>query len=50
MVINKLGVSAIVEPTDSGLYRVRVYGLTEVAAQKLKSQATTHGIDSYVFH
>ena len=50
MVKNKLGVSAIVEPTDSGLYRVRVYGLTEVAAQKLKSQATTHGIDSYVFH
>jgi D-alanyl-D-alanine carboxypeptidase len=50
LVKNKLGVNAIVEPTDSGLYRVRVYGLSEVAAQKIKANATTHGIDSYVFH
>lgn len=47
---NRLGVDAIVEPTDGGLYRVRVYGLSETAAQQLKSSATSNGIDSYVFH
>jgi D-alanyl-D-alanine carboxypeptidase len=47
---NKLGVNAIVEPTGTGLYRVRVYGLSESAAQKLKSSAMANGIDSYVFH
>lgn len=46
----KLGVNAVVEPTGAGLYRVRVYGLTESAAQQLKSSATANGIDSYVFH
>ena len=49
-VLNKLGVNAIIEPTASGLYRVRVYGLGESAAQNLKSSATANGIDSYVFH
>ena len=47
---NKLGVTAIVEPTGTGLYRVRTYGLTETSAQQLKSSATSNGIDSYVFH
>ena len=47
---NKLGVNAIVEPTGTGLYRVRVYGQSESTAQQLKSAATSNGIDSYVFH
>lgn len=47
---NKLGVNAVVEPTGSGLYRVRVYGVSESVAQNLKSSATANGIDSYVFH
>lgn len=47
---NALGVNAVVEPTGAGLYRVRVYGLTESDAQKLKSAAAANGIDSYVFH
>lgn len=47
---DKLGVNAIVEPTGTGLYRVRVYGQSESTAQQLKSAATSNGIDSYVFH
>ena len=47
---NKLGVDAIVEPTGTGLYRVRTYGMDEGSAQKLKSSAAANGIDSYVFH
>ena len=47
---NKLGANAVVEPTGTGLYRVRVYGLTDTAAGQLKSSATANGIDSYVFH
>ena len=47
---NTLGANAIVEPTGTGLYRVRAYGLTEGAAQQLKSSATANGIDSFVFH
>ena len=47
---NKLGVNAVVEPTGTGLYRVRVYGLSDSAATQLKSSAASNGIDSYVFH
>ena len=47
---SKLDVNAVVEPTGTGLYRVRVYGLTDTTAGQLKSQATANGIDSYVFH
>lgn len=47
---DKLGVNAIVEPTGTGLYRVRVYGQSESDAQQLKSSAASNGIDSYVFH
>lgn len=46
----RLGVDAVVEPTGTGLFRVRTYGLDESAAQKLKSSAAANGIDSYVFH
>ena len=47
---NKLGVDAIIEPTGTGLYRVRAYGLSETGAQKIKTSATANSIDSYVFH
>jgi D-alanyl-D-alanine carboxypeptidase len=47
---NKLGIDAIIEPTGSGMYRVRVYGMTDGAAQQLKQTAAANGIDSYVFH
>ena len=47
---NKLGATAVVEPTGTGLYRVRVYGLTDASAGQLKSSAAANGIDSYVFH
>ena len=47
---SKLGVNAVVEPTGSGLYRVRVYGISDADAQKIKAAAIAHGIDSYVFH
>ena len=47
---SKLGINAIVESNGAGLYRVRIYGLSDADAQKIKSSATAHGIDSYVFH
>ena len=47
---SKLGVNATIEPTGTGLYRVRVYGLTDASAGQLKSSAAANGIDSYVFH
>lgn len=47
---NKLGVNAVVEPNGAGLYRVRLYGVSDADAQKIKASATSHGIDSYVFH
>ncbi len=47
---NKLGANAIVEPTGTGLFRVRAYGLSESEAQTLKSSANANGIDSYDFH
>ena len=46
---NKLGATAVIEPSGV-LYRVRVTGLSETAAQNLKSAATNAGIDSYIFH
>ena len=47
---NKIGVNAVVEQTDGGLYRVRVYGLTDATARQISADATANGIDSYVFH
>ena len=45
-----LGANAHIEPNGTGLYRVRVTGLSESAAQSLKNRATGAGIDCYVFH
>lgn len=45
-----LGIDTVVENTENGLYRVRVYGLNENMAQQLKNTAVSNGIDSYVFH
>lgn len=47
---NKLGVNAVVETASNGMYRVRVNGLSESAAQQIKSNAAANGIDSFVFH
>jgi cell division protein FtsN len=47
---NILGANAHVEPTGTGLYRVRVTGLSESAAQGLKNRGISAGIDCYVFH
>ncbi len=47
---NATGAVAHLEPTGTGLYRVRVTGLSEAAAGDLKNRATAAGIDCYVFH
>ena len=47
---NTLGANAHVETTDSGLYRVRVGGLSDTGANDLKSRAIAAGIDCFVFH
>jgi D-alanyl-D-alanine carboxypeptidase len=47
---NTLGANAHLEPNGGGLYRVRVTGLSESAAQNLKNRAMASGIDCYVFH
>ncbi len=47
---NKLGVTASIEPTGTGMYRVRTYGLTDSAAANLSSRATASKIDNYIFH
>lgn len=47
---NTLGVNGYIEPTGTGLYRVRVSGLTDASANDLKNRAIGAGIDCYVFH
>ena len=47
---NTLGATAYIEPTGTGLYRVRVGGLTDASATELKNRATSAGIDCFVFH
>ena len=47
---NKLGVNAVIETTSNGMFRVRVNGLSETAAQQIRASAASNGIDSYVFH
>ena len=47
---NTLGANAHVETTDSGLYRVRVGGLSDASANDLKSRAVAAGIDCFIFH
>ena len=44
------GLTPDIEQNASGLYRVRVNGLSESAAQNAKNTAGANGIDSYVFH
>ena len=44
------GTTPIIETAPNGLFRVRVYGLSESAAQSLKATAIANGIDCYVFH
>ncbi len=47
---NKLGISATIEPTGTGMYRVRAYGFSDAAAADIKNRAAAAGIDSFVFH
>ena len=44
------GLNADIEQNESGLYRVRVNGLSEGAAQNAKNLAVANGIDCYIFH
>ena len=44
------GLNAKIEQNDSGLYRVRVTGLSESAAENAKKSAVANGIDCYIFH
>lgn len=44
------GLNADIEQNESGLYRVRVNGLSEGAAQNAKNLAVENGIDCYIFH
>ena len=45
-----LGLNAVIEQNDSGLYRVRVNGLSESGAVDIKNSALANGIDCYIFH
>ena len=47
---NTTGFNANIERNDAGLYRVRINGLSESAAQNLKNTASNNGIDCYIFH
>lgn len=44
------GLNADIEQNESGLYRVRVNGLSESTAQNAKNAAVANGIDCYIFH
>lgn len=44
------GLNANIEQNSSGLYRVRVNGLSENAAVNAKNAAIANGIDCYIFH
>jgi len=45
-----IGVDAKIERNDAGLYRVRVVGLSESDATKIKNLAVANGLDCYIFH
>jgi len=47
---NVIGMTPVIEKNDSGLYRVRVKGLSESAAVAAKNSAVANGIDCYIFH
>jgi len=44
------GLNADIQQNESGLYRVRVNGLSESSAQSVKNAALANGIDCYIFH
>lgn len=44
------GYTPDIEQNESGLYRVRINGLSENTAQNIKNTASVNGIDCYVFH
>ena len=45
-----LGINVHIEKNDMGLYRVRVNGVSESDATKIKNSAVASGIDCYIFH
>ncbi len=45
-----MGLSANIEKNDTGLYRVRVNGLSENYANQMKQIASQNAIDCYTFH
>lgn len=47
---NATGLNAVIEKNNTGLYRVRVNGLSESAAVAAKNSAVANGIDCYIFH
>lgn len=47
---SKIGITAEIEQTSNGLYRVRANGLSEASAQSIKNKAVNAGIDCYIFH
>lgn len=47
---NAIGIDAKIERNDSGLYRVRVTGVSESEAARIKDLAVAKGIDCYIFH
>ena len=44
------GLDTDIQQNESGLYRVRVNGLSESSAQSVKNAALANGIDCYIFH
>jgi len=49
-VLNATGLNADIQQNETGLYRVRINGLSENSAQNAKNTASANGIDCYVFH
>lgn len=49
-VLNATGLTADIEQNETGLYRVRINGLSEGYAQNAKNSAGANGIDCYIFH
>lgn len=47
---NIIGLTPKIERNDTGLYRVRVVGLSESAAADAKNKAVANGVDCYIFH
>lgn len=47
---NKLGLNAVIEQSDNGMYRVRVNKLSDATAADIRARAKSAGIDCYVFH